>query len=438
MNNNDTPLETLIAQTRAAKSGGSAPRNTPNERNSMPIRAAGEPARRTGAPQSDQSTVCRGTASRPEQAGTARTSGQAAGVRRTAAGAAKSRTAKAGTKTKESAVKPVARYYDEGDSVRARPAKKRHILRTVIIVLLVLLLAGLGLYAYLIKSYIGEMNIVETGPRADLSGVALTSDEDVRNILVIGSDTRYADKNGRSDSMILVSLDTKNNRVTLSSFMRDMYVEIPGHGWDKMNASLAKGGAELVMDTLAYNFGIQVDEYLYVDFYSFVDIVDAVGGVEIKLSDAEAAGMKKPMSEQNRILGKAKGSDYLNAGGTYLLNGNQALGYARLRYVGNADFERTDRQRTVIKKIMEKAKTLSVPELNAFAKTSFGSLTTNIDEDALFKLLFKAPVYTGYAVQELRIPADDTWSYGTAGTQSILTVDFDANKDLLKSTIYGK
>lgn len=209
----------------------------------------------------------------------------------------------------------------------------------------------------------GMVNKVQRGQRMNTD--ASMNSSDVRNILLIGSDTRNADERGRTDSMILLSINSTTKEITMTSFMRDMYVNIKGidadgndiDTWSKLNAAYVYGGAELLMDTIEYNFDIAVDDYVYIDFLSFVDIVDAVGGIELDISDEEAEGMKPPMAEQNKLLGNKKGTDYLDKGGKKLhVNGNQALAYARLRYVGNADFQRTERQRTVITKIIEKAK----------------------------------------------------------------------------------
>ncbi len=303
--------------------------------------------------------------------------------------------------------------------------------------LLVLILVLFILLQLLIFRYLGMVNYVDTGSRSVTS--ASMSSDDVLNVLIIGSDTRDEEERGRTDSMILLSVNKATKQITMTSFMRDMYVEIPGNGWNKMNAAYVYGGAELLMDTIELNFDIEVDKYVYIDFYSFIDIVDAVGGIELDISDEEAEGMKDPMAEQNKYLGNEKGTDYLTSGGKGInVNGNQALAYARLRYVGNADFERTERQRTVISKILEKSKTLNPFELDGFARTCLSNLTTNMTKSELYFLTYRAPFILGYDIQQLRIPMDDAYGYGaTDNGQSILTVDFDKCREALGKTIYG-
>lgn len=320
--------------------------------------------------------------------------------------------------------------------------KKRHPVKTFFKVLIIIILILFILANLLIWRYIGMVNTVKRGERSVTN--ASMSDSDVRNILVIGSDTRSVEQRGRTDSMILLSVNSKTKEITMTSFMRDMYVEIVGKDadgndidtWDKMNAAYVYGGAELLMDTIEYNFDISVDDYVYIDFYSFVDIVDAIGGIEIEISDEEAEGMKPPMAEQNKILGNEKGTDYLEHGGKLTLNGNQALAYARLRYVGNADFERTERQRTVISKIIEKVKSSSPLTIDKFAKASMSHLTTNMSKAELYALTYKAIFSLNYDINSLRIPDDDSYTYGNHSGQSTLDVDFEKCRQLLRENIY--
>lgn len=322
--------------------------------------------------------------------------------------------------------------------------KKTSPVKKFFIILILLLLVVFVLLQLLIWRYIGDINTVSTGQRGYTDG-SMESD-DVLNILLIGLDSRSMEERGRTDSMILLSIDKAHNRTTMTSFMRDCYVTFPnldndGDGTDdkgKLNAANVYGGAELLLDTIEYNFDISVDKYFYVDFFSFAKIVDAVGGIELDISDEEAEGMRAPMAEQNKIFENKQGTDFLERGGNGLLvNGNQALAYARLRYVGNADFERTERQRTVITKIIEKAKTLSPIELDRFMETSLSALTTNYTQTELYRLSYRVPFIMGYEVVSQRIPEDDKYTYGDHDVGSTLDIDFDAAKEKLRSSIYG-
>ena len=302
----------------------------------------------------------------------------------------------------------------------------------VFVILLVLVL----LLQLLIFRYIWLVNSVDTGER--LVTNASMSDKNVTNILLIGSDTRDENERGRTDSMILLSINKQTKQMTMTSLMRDCYVEIPDHGWAKLNAAYSYGGAELLMDTIEQNFDVAVDKFVYVSFFSFIDIVDAVGGINIDLSDDEAQYMTDPMAEQNKYLGNKKGTDYLSHGGDdMLLNGNQALAYARLRYVGNADFERTQRQRTVITKIISQAKTLSPLKLDNFMKVCCSELTTNMTKGEMYVMFYKLLFSMNYDMQQLRIPQEGAYYYGTHDEQSTLDLDFDACQREIKKKIYN-
>lgn len=322
--------------------------------------------------------------------------------------------------------------------------KKMNPIKKFFIILLVIILIVFILLQLLIWKYIGDVKKVETQQRSYTSGSM--ESKDVLNILLVGSDTRSLDERGRTDSIILLSIDKKNKKTIMTSFMRDTYVTFPGLDRDedgiddmgKINAANVYGGAELLLDTIEYNFDISVDRYFYVDFFSFAKIVDAVGGIELDISDEEAAGMEDPMGEQNNIFGNKKGTDYLDHGGKNMhVNGNQALAYARLRYVGNADFERTQRQRTVISKIVEKAKTLNPIELNSFIETTLESLTTNYTDNELYFLSYRLPFIAKYKIESQRIPEDNTFTYGDHDVGSTLDIDFDKARDKLRTSIYS-
>ena len=311
--------------------------------------------------------------------------------------------------------------------------------KTLIIILLVIFI---GLNA-LLYYYITLVNRRGRGDRT-FTGGSMDS-KSVTNILLIGSDTRSEKENGRTDSMILMSVNKDKKTITMTSFMRDMYVEIRGRRtngedideWDKLNAAYVYGGAELLMDTIEYNFDVSVDDYVYVDFFSFIEIVDSIGGIEVNVTDEEAAGMEPPMREQNKYLGQAGSTDLLSHGGELNLNGNQALAYARLRYVGNADFQRTERQREVISKIIDKVKSSDPLTVNRFAKTVFSNLTTNMSRADMTLMAYKAVFSLNYEMKSLRLPAEGDYSYGMHGDQSTLDVDIDACRELLRQELYS-
>ncbi len=293
-----------------------------------------------------------------------------------------------------------------------------------------------GLYSAAAVLAIRRISYQETGTRSLTAGLA-EEDAAIRNILIIGTDSRDQER-GRADTMIVLSFSGHNKSVTMTSLLRDSYVSIPGHGTDKLNAAYAYGGATLLMDTIVNNFGIPIDEYVCVNFKAFVHIADALGGLKLTVSDREAEAINVILeSEVNGIMGDEPTDDFLPSGGTFVLNGKQALAYSRIRYVGNADYERTERQRTVLDQILHKIKHPNPAAIPRILYSAMPELTTNISGVNMYLLSLEMPVkLIAYDMQKLRLPADGTFSDQTAPDgQMVLAVDFDRNHQLFVDTV---
>lgn len=335
----------------------------------------------------------------------------------------------------------------EGGAGRLEKKKSSWLKKLLIFILVTVLLLFVAVQV-LIFRYIGRVTVVQTGERR-FEGASMSSG-DVLNVLLIGSDSRDPEQRGRTDSMILLSINKKNKQTTMTSLMRDSYVTLPEYDLDgdgsfysagdrcKLNAAYVYGGAELLMDTIAYNFDIAVDRYIYIDFYSFIDMIDAVGGIELDISDDEAAVMQRYIKEHNKYTGAPVGTDILTEGGKSLhVNGNQALAYTRVRYVGNADFQRTERQRTVLSKLLGKAREGGVFELDRLVTACADNVVTNFSKWELYGLCYRLPFIAGYELSQLRIPADDEYTFGTGyDGSSVLLLDFDSCIGTLRENIY--
>ena len=235
----------------------------------------------------------------------------------------------------------------------------------------------------------------------------LENDDDIINILLIGQDTRTREKRSRTDTLILVTVNKPAKTITLTSFMRDMYVQIPGYRDNRINVAYLNGGLNLLEATLRRNFGVYVDGNIIVDFYGFMDIVNMMGGVDIELSAAEAKYMNENFSWD---VDDGEDDNWNLTEGLNHLTGSQALSYARMRYVGNSDWERTERQRTVVSKLVEKAKSLSVSELNLLLQHALPMITTDLeDAEMLSYALELFPMLPELEVKTLRIPKDGTF-----------------------------
>ncbi len=323
---------------------------------------------------------------------------------------------------------------------RNAPPKRRkghsffgRLLRILLTAVVVLFL----LYSAIAAVGIFSMNRVGAGERSVTSG---TLDESfVKNVLIIGTDTRDPDEErGRSDSMILVSMNSHTHEIYMTSFMRDAYVSIPGVGSGKLNAAFSYGGPELLMDTLEENYDISIDDYVMITFAACAGMIDAVGGVELEISDKEAEAVNEILiSEVNEIMGDDREDDLLDSGGKLKLNGKQALSYSRIRYVGNADFERTERQRTVMAQVMQKVK-VNPLRLAAICVTALPKMTTNMSALSLYGYAVTAPLkLLTYSTQQQRIPEDGTFSSANVDGESVLQVDFQAARSQLEDTVFS-
>jgi len=255
----------------------------------------------------------------------------------------------------------------------------------------------------------------------------IKSDDNVLNILLIGTDSRDpANDRGRSDSMILVSVNKKTKKVVMTSFLRDTWVEIPDIGPQRLNAAYAYGGPPLLVKTMEANFGIRIDKYATINFESFKDTIDTIGGVDIRVTDEEVP----------HINSGARNSEKLKQGGKYTLNGEQALAYARIRYIGT-DFGRTQRQRIVMDEIFRKTKGMSLSELSDFLEKILPNVSTNFEKGELFWLLLKVPDYLSYPRTEQSIPNLGSFKNMVIDGMMVLGIDFEKYNAELKESIYG-
>lgn len=263
----------------------------------------------------------------------------------------------------------------------------------------------------------------------------------VSNVLLIGTDSRdLSQERGRSDSMILASINKKTRELTLTSFLRDSYVYIDDeYGYGKLNAAYSYGGAGLLMDTIESNYGVRIDDYILISFAACANVIDAVGGVKLDLTDEEADAVNEILiSEVNELMGDDRNDDLLDCGGEQKLDGKQALSYSRIRYVGNADFERASRQRTVMTQVLKKAAVNPVAMARIFV-TALPELSTNLSVGKSYGYTLRAPfLLIGYQLKTQQIPADDTFYGDDVDGESVLRVDCDANRQVLKDTVYRK
>lgn len=262
--------------------------------------------------------------------------------------------------------------------------------------------------------------------------VDTTQKNDVYNILFIGADTRAGSSEGNADVIILISVNRTKGAISMISFMRDLYANIPGYGYDKINHAYRYGGAPLLVQTLEENYGVTVDNYALVDFYAMADIVDALGGLTLTLSADEVSVANTYIKQMCSGAGLVADDNYIQGSGTLQLNGIQTVAYCRIRYVGNYDFERTERHRKVLTAMFNKLKTMNISEINSFLNVALPYVTHNVSSATLIGLIADVPSYLGYELKSYRVPFDGYYTY--SGT--IKVPDFAYTISMLNSIIY--
>lgn len=264
-------------------------------------------------------------------------------------------------------------------------------------------------------------------------------EEGVTNILLIGNDSRENGEDGRSDAMILLSISNKTKTIQMTSLLRDMYVEIPGHDGNRLNAAYAYGGAELLMETIEQNLGIRVNRYVLVNFEAFANLVDAVGGVELELTNEEVQYVNGYLVEYNMLTGRPEGTDYLDAAssGVIHLNGPQALAYSRNRFIGT-DFGRTKRQRKVLSAVIQNLPKALVKNPVGLADGLLPNLTTNLTCNECCRLGLQAGKLLTWEIKQGSVPVDGSYQNATIRDMAVLQVDFEKNREYLRSSIYGE
>ena len=262
------------------------------------------------------------------------------------------------------------------------------------------------------------------------------SGEEAFNIMLLGIDSRNDDYSGRTDAMILFSINPDTKKAVMTSFLRDMYVNIPGYGGNRLNTAYALGGTNLLSKTISNNFGIEIDDFVLVNFALVMDVVDAFHGVEIGIETEEIEYLNGYLKEHNRLLNNPEKTDYLTTDdvGTRLLNGSQALAYARIRYVGT-DFGRTSRQREIISVLLNKMKDMNIKEINNLLEQFLPRVRTNLSQKDLATLLFMSLGIKDYTIESMAIPVDNTWKYSQIRGMSVIEVDFKANAKAWYDTI---
>ena len=314
------------------------------------------------------------------------------------------------------------------------------------IVLILAILVGSG--AVFVNSYLSKMNYgdskgeinpeldkeeslvfdeqidADADIHANLDDNILWYDDRIYNVLLVGVD--YGDEEKvmfegaylpRSDSMILLSINTIDNVINMVSLSRAVYVAIPGHGNKRLNTAHAYGGAATLVETIEQNYKIRIDKYVTVDLSGFEQIIDILGGVEIEMTAQEAS----------YIIGKYQS-------GTYTLDGESAAAYARLRKI-DSDRKRTGRQRAVLNAIAKKLTNASVATLFDLLDDVLPLVTTSFSKTELVSQVTNAPKYLSMQIKEDIIPHNAT-SLTMRDGKEVLILDWAETKSYIHDLLY--
>lgn len=319
-----------------------------------------------------------------------------------------------------------------------REQPSSHKIRKILLCLLLVLCLVAAAGAFITFHYLGLIDRVDSGSVSNIeedfdsdssiengedpNGIAWPEiesldDDGLINIMLVGQDKRPEESHrARSDTMILCSINPKTGKASLVSFLRDLYVQIPGYSDNRLNAAFRFGGLQLMYETLQKNFGVHVDGSFLVDFEGFMDVIDILGGVDIELTQGEA--------------------DYLGGSATAgwnHLDSAQALSYARIRYLDN-DFFRTGRQRTVVMAAFDKIKGANFPTLLALMEKLLPCMSTDLTNPQIIHLATRlAPLLRTADISSYLVPANNTYRGAMVRGMSVLLPDLSAIHKLLET-----
>ena len=292
---------------------------------------------------------------------------------------------------------------------------------------------GLILLLLLLISFVSTFNVYSFSER-DIKEYKM-----VENILLIGLDGTNDKLPKRSDTMIILTIDKLNKSLKLTSLARDTLVKIPGRGEEKLTHAYAYGQEELLMQTINENFDLDIKDYAVVNFKSFIDILDIIGGVDINVNEKEIHHLNEVIKECYGVNhDDTKNIEYITSSGNHNLNGYQALAYAIIRKLDTI-YKRDERQRLILTNIAHKLSDVSISKYPQIAKSILRHIKVNIAFNKIIDLAFIAHELASYDISQLEFPISEYREEGRIGEKGTYVVKWDKNKniELLHQFIYG-
>ena len=293
----------------------------------------------------------------------------------------------------------------------------KKVLKTIFLLILIIVIVAIATIAIFFKSKLNKINYENIG-RADIE-INEGVEEDLSNytnIALLGLDAKdNTFANSRSDCIMIISINDNTKDVNIVSVYRDTYLQIDGHGLDKVTHAYAYGRAPLAISTINKNLDLDIVEYVTINFDSVIKIVDAIGGVDIEVTDQEAT----------QIPG-------IYSAGTYTLNGTQALAYGRIRKI-DSDYARTERMRNVVIKVFDKIKGMSYTKLNNLIDELLPEVSTNITQNKIISYTSK--------ISQYKVKNSFGWPYDVQGYSTTIwyaaPVTLESNVKKLHLDLFG-
>lgn len=319
-------------------------------------------------------------------------------------------------------------------------SKKKIILLSILAVILLTVIV-VGIYGFSILGKINRTKISDND--ADLGISQQTKDKignheysgKVINIALFGLDQRNLNDNSHSDSTMVLSIDTARKKIKVFSIMRDSYVYIDGRGDDKLTHAYYFGGPQLAIKTINENFGLNIRDFVSVNFFGLEKIIDSLGGVEIDVTEKEVPVINDYIKELARLEGKTP--EYLSGAGKQKLTGMQAVAYSRNRYTGNGDYARTERQRTVLEAIMNKILAQGATKYPGLVSDLLPYVTTSLSNSEIIDIGLDVFKIGNFQFEQERFPVDGYCEGKYIGKLWYLTFDREATKDQIFEYLYN-
>jgi LCP family protein required for cell wall assembly len=306
------------------------------------------------------------------------------------------------------------------------------VLATITVLVVVVGIVSSYFYGQLNK--VKKVEIPTSNSELKISDNAAKQDDEIINIAFFGVDRRHKDEASRSDALMILTLDKKHKKVKISSVMRDSYVNVDGYGMTKVNHAYAYDGATLAIKTLNKNFDLNIKDYVTVDFFGFEKIIDSVGGVDININPEELKYINENVKGTSKLQNAAIPT--VTKVGLQKLNGRQAVAYTRIRYTAGGDFERTQRQRTVLVAVLNKIKETNPTNIANVVSQLLPYTETSMSNTEILKSIASISTLGIKDIEQQRFPLDEYCDGKMINGVWYLMFDLDATKNQMHKYIF--